>query len=131
MRLQLRRIVPDVQAQVVVDAVRVDHLAGIHHPVGVPDLLEFSKGLNQLAPIHLLEQFSARLTISVLGGEGAPITDAKISLKPCPSRLLLIPPLEGFPSDLQDQRTTHHRPYAIRNAAVTAPPADKAQHPAT
>ena len=55
----------------VVDAHRIDQLAGIHAVVGIPQRLEFAEGLHQLRPEHLGQQSGARLAVAVLAAERA------------------------------------------------------------
>ena len=63
---ELRWIVCSTQPQVLVHTIRINHLAGIHPLVGVPDGLELAKGLNKLGAIHFREQLGTRLTIAML-----------------------------------------------------------------
>jgi hypothetical protein len=69
--LHPRRVVGDPQPEVLVGAVGVDHLAGVHLAVRVPDRLEFPERLHQLLAVHLGQQLGARLAVAVLAGERA------------------------------------------------------------
>ena len=53
----------------IVDAHSVGELAGIHAIVGVPEHLEFAKGLDEFRAEHLGQQSGARLAIAVFAGE--------------------------------------------------------------
>ena len=55
--------------QRIVDAHRIDQLAGIHAVVGIPERLELAKGLHQFRPEHLGQQRGARLAVAVLAAE--------------------------------------------------------------
>src|SRR5579884_3305329 len=45
------------QAQVLVEAMRLDHLARIHLPLRIPDGFEFAEGLDQLRAKDFLQEF--------------------------------------------------------------------------
>ena len=69
-----RRLIPPqvALAQVldrVVDAHRIDQLAGIHAVVRIPQRLELAKRLHQLGPEHLRQERRARLPIAVLAAQ--------------------------------------------------------------
>ena len=53
MRPDLTRVVVDAESQIVVEQSRIDDFARIHFPVGIPDLLEFPKGLASDLAEHL------------------------------------------------------------------------------
>src|SRR2546423_5674241 len=69
--LQLRRRVVGAETEVVRDPVRVDDLAGIHLPAGIPDRLDLAERLDQLGPEHLRQQLCARLAVAVLARQRA------------------------------------------------------------
>ncbi len=60
-------------AQVVGGVVRVDHLARVHHAVGVPDRLELAERPDQLLAVHRGEQRAPGLPVAVLAGERAAV----------------------------------------------------------
>ena len=53
MRAQPRGTVRGAEAQILVEAIGVHQLAGVHLPVGIPDGFELTEGPNELRPIHL------------------------------------------------------------------------------
>src|SRR5205823_936010 len=63
------RPVQGAQAKVLVEAIRIDELAGIHASLRVPDRLELAESLDQLRPEHPRQQLRARLAVAVLAGE--------------------------------------------------------------
>src|ERR1035441_6075460 len=53
----------------VVDANRIDQLAGVHAVVGVEEDLEFAESLHQLGAKHSGQQRGAGLSVAMLAGE--------------------------------------------------------------
>ncbi len=53
------------------NAVRVDDLARVHLPVGVPDRLELAEGRDELVAEHLRQELRPRLAVAVLARERA------------------------------------------------------------
>src|SRR5262249_30380150 len=76
--LDLRRLVARADAQVGSDRERIDHLAGFHLPVGVPDRLDLAERLDQLRPVHLLDQGGLRLPVAVLARDRAAVLHDEI-----------------------------------------------------
>ena len=70
-RLQPRRCVVRPEPKVLGDRVRIDDLARVHLPVGIPDRLELAEGVDQFRPEHLREELRARLAVAVLARERA------------------------------------------------------------
>src|SRR6185436_12631738 len=62
-------------AQVLIDAPRVDQLAGIHAPRRVPGRLEFAERLHQLRAEHHRQELRLRLAVAVLARERAAVLD--------------------------------------------------------
>ena len=54
------------QSQVLVNAIRVYDLSGIHLPVWIPNGLKFAKRFDQFRPKHLVEKFRLRLPVTML-----------------------------------------------------------------
>ena len=52
---------------------RVDDLAGIELPGGVPDRLELAEALHELGAVHLRQELRLRLTVAVLAGDRAAV----------------------------------------------------------
>ena len=73
-----RRRAADRLAQVLGDRVSVHDLAGVHPPLGIPDLLEPPERFDQLRPVHLREQLRARLSVAVLSRERPAVGDDEI-----------------------------------------------------
>ena len=78
MRFGLPRIVARAQAKIFVQPIRIDQLARIHLPIGIPERLELAESLHELGSKHLRQEFTARLPISVLARDRAAITDHQI-----------------------------------------------------
>src|SRR5689334_2061988 len=57
MRGRFPRMVICTETQILVHAMRIDELAGIHLPIGIPNGFVFAKSLNQLRLEHLVEKF--------------------------------------------------------------------------
>src|SRR5215472_11116871 len=54
------------EPQIFVEPVRINQLARIHLPVGIPNGLEFAKGLHDFSAEHAVEQLSTGLAVTVL-----------------------------------------------------------------
>src|SRR5438309_2740999 len=78
MSLRFPGMVISAEPQILVDAIWIDNLAGIHLPIWVPDRFEFAKGLNQLLTKRFVEELGFRLAVAVLAAEAAAILNAKI-----------------------------------------------------
>ena len=74
----LPRIVARAESQIFVEPVGLDHFAGIHLPVGIPDRLELAEGLHQFRAKHFGEKFGAGLAVSVFAGERAAVADDEV-----------------------------------------------------
>src|SRR5258708_8661220 len=57
---------PRANAEILVEAARVDDLAGVHPAVGVPDGLELAEGRHEVVAEHLREQLGPLLAVAVL-----------------------------------------------------------------
>ena len=77
-RLRLPGIVVGAQAQILVQLVGLDQLAGIHLPCRIPNRLELAEGLHQFRAKHFRKQFGARLAVAVLAGERAAVADHQV-----------------------------------------------------
>src|SRR5581483_3538358 len=77
-RLRLPRLVVEAKPQVFVEAVRLNHLAGIHLPLGVPQRLKLPERLHQFRTEHPGKQFRARLPVPMFTGQGTAITDHQV-----------------------------------------------------
>src|SRR5258708_7920825 len=64
MRLRLPRIVARSEAEIFVEAIRIDQLARVHLPIGVPERLKFAKGLHNFRLKHFWQKFGAGLARS-------------------------------------------------------------------
>ena len=60
------RVVVRAEPQVLVQLERVDDLARVHLPLGVPDALEVAHGLDEVGAVLLLEQLGLLLPVAVL-----------------------------------------------------------------
>ena len=67
------RLVVRPEAQVIVDAPRIDHLAGIHASLRIPQRLELAERLHQLRPEHHRQELAARLAVAVLARDRAAV----------------------------------------------------------
>src|SRR5581483_3601819 len=67
-RIWFPRFVARSEAEVLIDAIRINDFPRIHLPIGIPDGLEFTKRLDQFGPKHFVEKLGFRLTITVLAG---------------------------------------------------------------
>src|SRR5437763_1142639 len=74
-RSRFCRIVTGSQTQVLVYAIRIDQLAGVHLPIRIPDGLEFAERLDHLLIEHPGQQFAAGLPIAVLARERSSVAD--------------------------------------------------------
>jgi hypothetical protein len=77
-RRRVRRVVIRPQAQVRRDRVGVDHLAGVHLPIEVPDAPELAVRLHQLGGEHLRQQLGAGLAVAVLARQRAAVGDDEV-----------------------------------------------------
>ena len=66
------------ELEVGVERARVDDLARVHLPVGVPDPLELAERLHELVAEHAREQLGARLPVAVLARERAAVGDDEV-----------------------------------------------------
>src|ERR1700689_1645598 len=66
------------EAEVFIELVRVDQLAGVHLPFGIPDRLEVAEGLDEFGTKHSWQQLAAGLAVPVLAGDGAAVADYEI-----------------------------------------------------
>src|SRR5258706_10850350 len=73
-----RGSVIDAEPQVVVHAIWVHQLAGIHLAGGIPDALELAERLDQLWPEHQRQELGARLAVAVLAGERPAVAHAEL-----------------------------------------------------
>src|SRR5690242_13684243 len=64
-RFRLSRIVGGTEAQVFVQAIRINNLARIHVAMRIPDGLELAKCLYKFGTIHFGQQFRASLAVSM------------------------------------------------------------------
>ncbi|HEX6481648.1 MAG TPA: hypothetical protein VF043_22630, partial [Ktedonobacteraceae bacterium] len=78
MRRRLGRIVRSTEAQMLVEAVGIDHLARIHLTIRIPGGLKFAECLHEFGAEHSRQQFPASLPVSVLPRDGAAIADHHI-----------------------------------------------------
>src|ERR1035441_628514 len=78
MRLRLPRIVARSKAQIFVEAIRIDELARIHLPIGIPKRFELAEGLHQFRAKHLRQKLAARLPVSMLTRDGATVADYEV-----------------------------------------------------
>src|ERR1051326_5194301 len=58
MSCRIPGMVVGAKTQVLVNAIGIDNLAGVHLPIGVPDRLELAEGLNEFFPEHLVKKLS-------------------------------------------------------------------------
>src|SRR5439155_4586082 len=65
MRRDIGGAIVSADAQILSDIIRIDDLAGIHPPFGIPNRFELAKSLNQFRPEHLWQQPGARLSIAM------------------------------------------------------------------
>ncbi len=66
------------EAEVFVELVGLDQLAGIHLPFRIPGRLEVAEGLHQFGAEHFRKQLAAGLTVAVLAGDGAAVADHEV-----------------------------------------------------
>src|SRR5450755_4018852 len=78
MRLRLPGIVTRSESQIFVEAIRIDELARIHLPIGIPQQFELAEGLHQFGTKHLGQKFAARLPVSMLTRDGATVADYEV-----------------------------------------------------
>src|SRR5581483_121264 len=71
--LDLRRAVSGAEPEVLVELEAGEHrtrsLAGVHHPVGIPDPLERRERVDDLRRVHAAEQLRPGLAVAVLAGD--------------------------------------------------------------
>ena len=80
------RLVVGAEAEVLVDAVRLDDLARVHLPVGIPDRLELLERADELVAEHLRQELRARLAVAVLARQRAAELEHEVArvLEPAP-----------------------------------------------
>ena len=78
MRLGLPGIVARAEAQIFVETIRLDELARIHLPIGIPKRLELAESLHEFRPEHLRKKFGAGLAVSMFAGERAAVADDEV-----------------------------------------------------
>src|SRR5438477_9163171 len=66
------------KARVLVYAICIHNLTGIHFPLRVPDRLELAKCLDQFLAKHFVEELTACLAIPMLTAQAAAIFDAQV-----------------------------------------------------
>ncbi len=71
-------VVVGAEAEVFVELVGVDELAGVHAVGGVEDALEVAEGFHQLFAEHLGEERAAGLAVAVFAGEGAAVGEGDV-----------------------------------------------------
>ena len=64
--LWLPRLVGRAEPKVLINAIWLDDLPGIHFPIRVPNGFEFPKSLNQFASKHFVEKLSFGLAVTML-----------------------------------------------------------------
>src|SRR5690348_14684606 len=62
-RWWIPRMIVGPEPQIFVDMVWIHDLPWIHFPIGIPDSLELAKGLDQIAPKHLVKEVGFRLSV--------------------------------------------------------------------
>ena len=75
----------------IVDAHRIEELAGIHAVVRIPERLEFAEGLHELGAEHFGQQRGARLAVAVLAGERAAKARTRSAARSMNSRKMRMP----------------------------------------
>src|SRR5450755_14205 len=78
MRLRLPGIVTRSESQIFVEAIRIDELARIHLPIGIPQRFELAESLHQFRSKHLRQKFAARLPVSMLARDGAAVAHHEV-----------------------------------------------------
>src|SRR5437588_3578826 len=63
---------PRANPEILVEAARVDDLAGVHAAVGVPDGLELAEGRHEVVAEHLRQQLGPLLAVAVLARQRTP-----------------------------------------------------------
>ena len=69
---------PAAQGEVLVQPVRVDHLAGIHPVVRVEDVLQLTEGADEFGAEHLRQQLAPGLAVAVLAGQRSAVGDHEV-----------------------------------------------------
>ena len=75
MRRRARRIVVRTESQVLVHAIGIDQLAGVHFAARVPDAFEFAECLHQLRAEHGRQELGLGLAVAVLPRQRAAVFD--------------------------------------------------------
>src|SRR3546814_13445430 len=65
-------------AKILIHWIRLDLLARIHALLRIPDRLELAERLHQFRAIHLRQQARAHLTVAMLAGQRAAVTEDQI-----------------------------------------------------
>ena len=78
MRGRLDGTIVGAQPQILVDAVRIHHLPGIHLAVRIPQRLELAESSYQIFAIHLVEKLGLGLSIAMLAGERSAIAHHQV-----------------------------------------------------
>src|SRR4051812_40125947 len=72
-KLKVRLGIPTLvfmhQPAIFVNAIRADDLAGIHLPLGIPELLEFAECAYEFRAEHFAQHLGAALTIAMFAGQ--------------------------------------------------------------
>src|SRR5579884_1202999 len=89
-------------AEVLVDAKRIDDFARVHLPIRVPGALEFAKRFNDLSAVQLWQKFGLRLAVAVLARIHAAVANDQIGrflhVLPVCANSFSRPEIEGNPS---------------------------------
>src|SRR5690606_22498750 len=67
-----------MDAQVLVHAIGVHYLAGIHAVARIPDRLELAECLHELRAVHARQELRARLAVAVLARDRAAVLDHQV-----------------------------------------------------
>ena len=79
MSFRFPRMIVSTQPKIFIKPIRLDHFAGIHLPLRIPESLELAKSLHKFRPKHSRKKFGARLPVPVLPREGASKADNQVS----------------------------------------------------
>ena len=77
-RVGFLRPVAGPEAQILVDAVRADHLARVHLPVGIPDRLELVERVDEVLAVHERQKLRLALPVTVLAGQRSAVRDHQV-----------------------------------------------------
>ena len=77
-RFRFPRSIVRAEAEVFVQLVRIDQLAGIHLPFRIPGRFEVAESLDEFGAEHFRQQLAAGLAVAVLAGNGAAVADHEI-----------------------------------------------------